>query len=60
MEPKQIQISDTLKIDWAIWNVGWQIPHGDKLSASTYICKVCIRSQALSHPEFTKTCFLMD
>lgn len=48
METKQIQISDMLEIDWAILNAGWQIPHGDRLFASAYICKVCIRSQALT------------
>ena len=48
MEAKQIQISDILEIDWAVLSVGWQIPHGDKLSASTYISNVFFRSQALS------------
>lgn len=37
MEAKQIQISDTLEIEWAILNGGWQISHSDKLCVKIYL-----------------------
>lgn len=58
MEAKLIQISDILEIDWAILNVSWQIPHGDKLSVFTCNCKAHIRSQVLAFLNSVKYGFL--